>query len=109
MDIDAPATTNKESVQASLREIREFREIAKQMEAMPAAFPPDVSNHFRRMFRLAAAQVMEIAGRTRESLPPEAEEFVRQQFGGPPYPAVLDVMLEDPEFRKQFQILQTMK
>ena len=105
IDVDAPMRTETplQAQEANWESIREFRVIASQMETMPAAFKPEIRDNFRRMFRMSAAQAMEEASRAHTQVPAEVEEFVRAQFGGPPYPGVLDVMLEDPEFKKQYE------
>jgi hypothetical protein len=109
MDVDAPMRTVTETVESNLQGIREFRRIALQMETTPGAFAPEMREHFRKLFRISAAQVMEVANRTGEVVPDEVQEFVRAQFGEPPYPTVLDVWMEDPEFRKQFETVRARK
>jgi hypothetical protein len=109
MDVDAPMRTITETVESNLQGIREFRRIALQMETTPGAFAPEMREHFRKLFRISAAQVMEVANRTGEVVPDEVQEFVRAQFGEPPYPTVLDVWMEDPEFRKQFETVRARK
>jgi hypothetical protein len=60
-------------------------------------------DHFRRMLRMMAVKLVEVGRQTATELSSSAAAFVREHLGQPPYPKLIDVMLEDPEFRKQYE------
>jgi len=99
MDVDAPWVTVVETVESTWKEMAETREQMGSLEN----FPADKRIHLQRMFKMMAIQLLSVSEQSAAELPAEAAAFVREQLGEPPYPTALDVMLQDPEFRENYE------
>jgi hypothetical protein len=102
MDIDAPMVTVVDSVELKWKETREFQESIGSFENIP----PDDRVHFRHMLRLMARALVDVSEGTSTGLPPDAAHFVHEQLGDPPYPTVLDLWMQNPDFKAQFETQQ---
>ena len=99
IDVDAPMEMKVESADERWRDVRELRETMDQV----AVIKPDMKEHMRKMLRISLLQALDFSGRTNTPLPSDVQQVVQSEFGEPPYPTMLDLMLEDPEFRQQYE------
>jgi hypothetical protein len=102
MDVDAPMVTVVESVESKWKDTLEFKDSIGPLENIPASN----RSNFEHMLRLMARTMVDVSERTATPLPADAEAFVQQQLGAPPYPTALDLWLRDPEFKAQYESQQ---